>query len=89
MIVQESLHQSAVFTADEARAATTFTDLQIAYLRNELAMKVSMRLSLELDVNNVLAFTQEEAYYKGQIELLTELLNPQQPSLEETPEQLP
>lgn len=62
------------FTEAELEQATTYTELQRAYLQTELANKAALRLAMifnPLTINNDL---QQEAYLKGQMELLEQLL---------------
>ena len=61
-------------TAEEYNQATQFTDLQRAYLQTELANKAQLRLALVFDPLAAHEFVQNEAYLKGQMELLEQLL---------------
>lgn len=64
------------FTEQEFRDALTFTDVQRAYLQTMLAEKAEERLALEVNTAAINVFIQDEAYLKGQMELLTVLLLP-------------
>ena len=68
--------QQFEFTAKEYAQATQFTALQRAYLQTELAAKAHARLALTFNPLAAHDFVQNEAYLKGQMELLELLLNP-------------
>ena len=68
--------QQFEFTSKDYANATQFTDLQRAYLQTELASKAHARLALTFDPLAPHEFVQNEAYLKGQMELLELLLNP-------------
>jgi hypothetical protein len=62
-------------TEKEYQQATQFTDLQRAMLQNEYAAKAASRLALVFNPAAAHEFVQEEAYLKGQMELLESLLH--------------
>ena len=68
--------QQFEFTATEYANAIQFTDLQRAMMQTTLAEKAHARLALTFDPLAAHEFVQNEAYLKGQMELLVELLNP-------------
>ena len=80
MITLPTRFQSYEFTEEEVISALTWTDLQLAYLRNELTDKMQQRLALRLDPLATHEFIQQEAYLTGQMELLEQLILPQTPS---------
>lgn len=85
MIKTGNPFQSYELTPKEYHEATLFTDVQRAYLQNELAEKATSRLALRLDPTELHTFIQQEAYLIGQIELLQQLLAPpSQPAAQPT-----
>lgn len=62
-------------TEDEKRSGAILSETQKQVLRNVQCEKVHSRLSLKFDLLNPGAFLQEEAYLKGQIELIQYLLD--------------
>jgi hypothetical protein len=61
-------------TPEEEISAKQFTELNLAYLNNERANIVLSRLSLCYDPQNPIDFAQQEAYFKGQLDLLSNLI---------------
>jgi hypothetical protein len=59
----------------EALQSAIFTTLQLQNLQNQLANAAESRLALEFDANNPSDFLQQEAFLKGQIELLKFLID--------------
>jgi hypothetical protein len=61
-------------TPEEELAGARLTELQIKKIQNEIAIVAHSKLALSFDQNNTLKFAQEEAYFKGQLEILEYLL---------------
>ena len=59
----------------EAIQSAIFTTLQLQNLQNQLANAAESRLALNFDANNPSEFLQQEAFLKGQIELLKFLID--------------
>ena len=59
----------------EAIQSAIFTTLQLQNLQNQLANAAESRLALNFDANNPSEFVQQEAFLKGQIELLKFLID--------------
>jgi hypothetical protein len=66
---------SVVLTADEEKAGLTFNSLNLAVLRNQLSSIAEEKLNLTFTPNDVLSYTQQEAYLKGQMDILRYLLD--------------
>ncbi len=62
-------------TDEEASRGAILTLSNQAVIQNLIAEKAEAKLSLQLDPQNFNAYIQEEAYLKGQIEILQFLLN--------------
>lgn len=60
---------------EEELHGQTLTSLNIAVLRNQLAQVASDKLNLAFTPNDVLSFTQQEAYLKGQLDMLQIILD--------------
>jgi len=59
---------------NEVLQGSILTELQKQVLQNQLSAVAEERLRLDYDVKEPLSFVQQEAYKKGQIELLTFIL---------------
>ena len=62
-------------TEEESQRGNILTLSNQAVIQNLIAEKAEAKLSLQLDPANFNAYIQEEAYLKGQIEILQFLLN--------------
>lgn len=74
MLALNSDYQRYQFTEEELATGYEFSPLTRAKLQDLLATKAVARLSLNYDFQNPGSFLQEEAYLKGQMELLVEVL---------------
>lgn len=61
-------------TSAEVLQGSIFTSLQKQVIQNHLAIEAEKKLALEFDPENIQNFLQQEAAYKGKIELLQFLL---------------
>ena len=61
-------------TEEDALNGSIFTPLQMEVLHNILAIYAEEKLTIDYDVKNPESFIQEEAYKRGQIEVLKYLL---------------
>lgn len=61
-------------TDEETLRASIFTNLQLQYLQNELAIAAEERIRLEYDPTKPLEFAQLEARSASKIEVLTYLI---------------
>lgn len=59
---------------EESRLGSQLTQLNVAVLQNLRSTTAEEKLNLVFTPNDVLAYTQQEAYLKGQLDLLTYLL---------------
>lgn len=62
-------------TEEESKGGHLLTLSNQAVIQNLIAEKSEAKLSLQLDPANINLYIQEEAYLKGQIEILQFLLN--------------
>lgn len=62
-------------SAEEAKSGHLLTLSNKAVIQNLIAEKAEAKLSLQLDPLNINLYIQEEAYLKGQIEILNYLVN--------------
>lgn len=62
------------FTYEEEVAACTFTDLQVARLRNEVAIAANELLNNRFEPTDVQGFLQKEAYARGKKDILEYLI---------------
>lgn len=70
-----NVFSSYELTDKEALEGSIFTTLQLQVLQNKLAEVATEKLNLEFDTTNQLSFIQQEAYKKGELELLTYLID--------------
>jgi hypothetical protein len=77
--------EQTILTPAEDLQARQFTDLQLAFLRNEYCARRDQRLGMTFDPLTAHEFIQQEAYLKGQMELIDFLLTV--PEMEEVPPQ--
>lgn len=70
----ETSFRCYTFSPEEEKEALTYTELQRKYLENMEGMIAHKILNLRVDTANVSAFVQDDAYLKGQLEILQELL---------------
>lgn len=59
---------------DEVKQGQQLTSLNVAVLQNQRAQIAEEKLSLVFTPNDVLSYTQQEAYLKGQLDLLSYIL---------------
>ncbi len=62
-------------TEDESRQGAVLSSLNISVMQNLRCSIAEEKLSLQFTPNDVLAFTQQEAYLKGQLDMLSHLLD--------------
>jgi hypothetical protein len=72
-------NEAGIFTRyelspQEERQGMMLSDFTRGLLHNDRANLVQDRLNMEFTPDNLIGFTQNEAYIKGKIDLLTELL---------------
>lgn len=70
-----STFTSYTLTEDEARNGSILTSLNIAAIQNLRCKIAEEKLNLTFTPNDVLSFTQQEAYLKGQLDILSHLLD--------------
>lgn len=76
-------------TDQEELQGSVFTITQLQYLQNQLSNVAEEKLALSYDVSEPLKFAQEEAYKRGQVDMLQYLIANSEASAEllnETPE---
>ena len=59
---------------EESRQGAMLTSLNVASIQNLRCSIAEEKLSLQFTPNDVLSFTQQEAYLKGQLDMLSHLL---------------
>lgn len=74
MQIEENQFTSYILTEVEQDSAKTFTPLQLAGLKNLLAKAMLDKAALTVDTSNVTAFIQQEAELKGEIGVLSYLI---------------
>lgn len=74
----ETSFEAWKFTPDEMQAARNISPEHRRYLQTLLADAAEQKLALKLDPYKPLIFTQEEAYIRGQLDILVMLLNDDQ-----------
>lgn len=62
-------------TQDEQKAGVMFTSAQLAVLQNLRVDVAESKLNLEFTPNDVLGYTQQEAYLKGQLDLISHIFS--------------
>lgn len=62
-------------TDDEVREGSIYTITQLELLQNDLAAAAEEKLVLEFDTTNPQTFIQQEAFKRGQIELLRYIID--------------
>lgn len=67
--------QSYDLAEDEARNGAILTSLNIAVLQNLRTNIAEEKLNLIFTPNDVLSYTQQEAFLKGQLDILSFLIN--------------
>lgn len=65
---------SFALSADEQKAGQTLTSLNVAVLQNQRSSIAEEKLALAFDPANPQAFMQQEAYLKGQLDILNYIL---------------
>ena len=61
-------------TEEEANAGYLLSPANVLVIRNELSIAAESKLTLEIDPNNISAFVQAEAYFRGKLEFIEWLL---------------
>lgn len=74
----ETTFEAWKFTSEELPAARGISIEHRRYLQTLLADAAEQKLALKLDPYRPLVFTQEEAYLRGQMDILVMLLNDEQ-----------
>lgn len=62
------------FTDKEALQGSIYTSLQLQVLQNQLSIIATEKLNLEFDTDKPQDFIQQEAYKKGQLDLVAHLI---------------
>lgn len=62
------------FTDDELREVTSISGLQKMFFQTTLASCATDKIALEFDADHPLRFAQQEAYLKGQIDIINYFL---------------
>ena len=75
MITIENEFTETQLNTEEMRQARIFSPLNVALLKNLNVSLMRERAAIEVDSTNIMKFVQEEAFLKGQIELVNFLLN--------------
>lgn len=70
-------------TDDEVREGSILTITQLELLQNDLATAAEEKLVLEFDTTNPQTFIQQEAFKRGQIELLRYIIDRSLNAIEE------
>lgn len=70
-------------TEEELLQSHILNELQTKLLQTRLAQSSLQRLSIKVDTNNIQAFIQEEAELKGEVNILTWLLEASKAAAEE------
>ena len=82
--LQLNRFSSYYLTDEEQLQACILSPLQRMYLQNLLSADAIAKGDISVDTNNVTKFIQEEAYYKGRIELLEYILQLSDATIEST-----
>lgn len=75
MKIIQSIFTRFELTAQEQITGRIFNDTQLGIMQTLRADAVEQRVNLDFTPNDVLGFTQQEAFLKGQIALLTNLID--------------
>jgi hypothetical protein len=62
-------------TEDEEKSGSQLSSLNVAMIQNLRSSIAEEKLNLVFTPNDVLSYTQQEAYLKGQLDILSFLLN--------------
>lgn len=62
-------------SSEELEAAAALNQFTIMWLQTLIGDAAEKKLSIPVDPSNIQLFVQEEAYYRGQIDALSTLLN--------------
>ena len=65
---------SYTISEEESRQGAMLTSLNIALIQNLRCSIAEEKLALQFTPNDVLSYTQQEAYLKGQLDMLSHLL---------------
>jgi hypothetical protein len=65
---------------EELAAAAALSPFTVMWIQTLIGDAAERKLSIPVDPNNIQLFVQEEAYYRGQIDALSTLLNAFVPS---------
>ena len=66
---------SYTLSEDESRNGAMLSSLNIAVIQNLRCSIAEEKLALQFTPNDVLSYTQQEAYLKGQLDMLSHLLS--------------
>lgn len=69
-------------TDDEQKAGSTLSSLNVAVLQNQLAQIAEEKINLVFTPDSINTFLQQEAYLKGQLDLLNYILAAHEESLQ-------
>lgn len=72
--VTSNTFSSYKMTTEESKQGSILSSLNLVVLQNLRASIAEEKLNLQFTPNDVLAFTQQEAYLKGQLDILAYLL---------------
>lgn len=72
--VTSNTFSSYKMTAEESKQGSILSSLNLVVLQNLRASIAEEKLNLQFTPNDVLTFTQQEAYLKGQLDILAYLL---------------
>lgn len=75
MHLQPNTFSSYSLTDKEALEGTVLTTIQRAVIQNQLAAIAAEKIHLDYDASNPETFIQQEAYKRGQIDILRYLLD--------------
>lgn len=72
--VTSNTFSSYKMTTEESKQGSILSSLNLVVLQNLRASIAEEKLNLQFTPNDVLTFTQQEAYLKGQLDILAYLL---------------
>lgn len=78
-----SIFDEYEFTAEELKNAIVFSNLQRLYMQSKISQYAVQKLNLLFDPTKPHEFMQQEAYVKGKIDVLLELLVEEETTLPE------
>lgn len=71
------------FTSEEEIIANTFSEIQLARLRNELALVAQEKVNLKYDPEHPMQFLQQEAELQGKMGVLNYLIQAHEASVDD------